>query len=298
VHTVTLGAYQIGKGEVTNKEYCNVLNWSLAQGYLKTSTGAPWAGTGNIYAGGDLQILLAYTSPNCNIQYSAGVFSSKTRMGLPGTTAYSTDTHPVVLVSWYGSVAFCNWLSQWQGLTPCYDMSAANWPLIAAAGGYRLPTEAEWERAAAWDGSKHWIYGFASDTLTGKNQCNYYDRNPHYVDPLGLTTLPFTSPDAWFNGVNVSPNGSVATINGVSPVGAYDMSGNALEWCHDWYEISYYSTGGPPWNNPTGPADGTAHAVRGGGWYDYMQYCRTAFRNGYSPASTGMSLGFRVAKSN
>ncbi len=215
VHSVTLGAYQIGKGEVTNKQYCDVLNWALAQGYLKTSGGAAWAGTGDIYAGGNLQIIVSITSTDCNIQYSGGVFSSKTRTGLPGTTSYSMDTHPVVQVSWYGSVAFCNWLSQMEGLTSCYDMTTGNWPLTTAPptpGGYRLPTEAEWERAAAWDGSKHWIYGFTSDTLTGKNRANYYDA-PSYVNPLGLTAYPYTSPDAWFDGVNVSPNGSVTTVN-------------------------------------------------------------------------------------
>jgi formylglycine-generating enzyme required for sulfatase activity len=273
-----------------------VLNWALAQGYLKTNAGAAWAGTGDIYAGGNLQIILFFTDSDCNIQYSGGVFSSKTRTGLPGSTSYSMDTHPVVMVSWYGSVAFCNWLSQMQGLTPCYDMATANWPLTVAPptpGGYRLPTEAEWERAAAWGGSKHWIYGFTSDTLTGKNRANYYDANPDRVNPLGLTEGPWTSPDAWFDGVHVSPNGNVTTVNSVSPVGCFDMSGNVWEWCHDWYLGTYYTSGRPPWSNPTGPATGTSRVLRGGSWLADFSFCRSADRISVTPDFTGGG-GFRI----
>ena len=302
-HSVSLGAYQIGKGEVTNKEYCDVLNWAKAQGYLYSdAAGTAWPGSGDIYAGGTATsryLIVFLTSADCNIQYSGGVFSSKTRVGLPGTTNYSMDTHPMVRVSWYGSVAFCNWLSQWQGLTLCYDMVTALWPLTVApptSGGYRLPTEAEWERAAAWDGAKHWIYGFTSDTLTGKDRANYYDAMPFNVNPLGLTTTPYTSPDAWFDGVHVSPNGSVTTVNSVSPVGCFDMTGNVWEWCHDWYLNTYYTNGGPPWTNPAGPATGSSRVVRGGSWQNGNDNCRSAARNDINPVNVDFYLGFRIVR--
>ena len=302
-HSVTLSAYMFGKYEVTNKEYCDVLNWAFAQGYLYSdASGTPWSGSGNIYAGETTTsryLAVSLTSTDCNIQYSGGAFTSKTRVGLPGTTSYAMDTHPMVRVSWYGSVAFCNWLSQWQGLTPCYDMATADWPLTVAppaSGGYRVPTEAEWERAAAWNGTKHWIYSFLSDTLTGKNQADYYDSNPNYVNPLGLTTTPYTAPVGWFNGVNVNPNGGVATLNSSSPVGAYDLSGNVWEWCHDWYLNTYYNGGSM--TNPTGPGTGSYRVYRGGGWSSNFYACRSARRSLSTPMTPDYLTGFRLARSN
>ncbi len=306
-HQVTLEAYQIGKYHVTNRQYCDILNWAFAQGFLKTTTGAVWAGTGDIYAGDNLQIILAYSHSDSNILYSGGVFSSKTKTGLPGTTTYSMDSHPVENVTWYGAVAFCNWLSQMQGMTPCYDMTTADWPLMVAPptpGGYRLPTEAEWERAAAWDGTKHWIYGFTGDTMAGRGHANYYieedepsgDVNPGNVNPLGLTSKPYTSPVGWFNGVNVSPNGSVHTLNGASPVGAYDMSGNVNDWCGDWY--AGYGSGAQ--TNPTGPAfnPGLGRVARGGSWNaSGLDYCRSASRYNYGPAYADDGIGLRLARS-
>ena len=293
-HTVTLSAYQIGKYEVTNRQMCDVLNWALGRGYLKNSNGDAYAG-GDVYASG--QRLLVVSSSYCDVAYSGGAFTWKSRTG-SGGTLYSMQNHPVTCVTWYGCVAFCNWLSEKEGRTPCYNLST--WALIIPyPNGYRLPTEAEWERAAAWDGSKHWIYSFVSDTLTGDNRCNYY--NGHYVNPLGLTGYPYTSPVGWFNGLNVSPNGNVQTVDSPSPspVGAYDMSGNVWEWCHDWYNSSYYSGGAM--TNPTGPGSGSYRVLRGGGWLDDFlfgfSFCRSAFRgNSFYPFYCYSDLGFRLSR--
>ena len=284
VHTVTLSAYEIGKFEVTNQQVADVFNWAHYNGRLTTVD----ATTATAYG----QELLDLDSMHCHIQYSGGIFSPETRTGLPGTTTYSMADHPVLDFSWHGAVAYCNWLSEIAGLTPVYDTST--WTANLANDGYRLPTEAQWERAAAWDGSKHWIYSFLSDTLTGKDRCNYSDNDPDYVNPLGLTEQPYTSPVGWFDGVNVSPNGSIPTVNSPSPVGCYDMSGNVWEWCHDRYDSAYYASS--PASDPEGPSSGSLRVLRGGAWNPSGFRCRSAIRIGVSPDMVGPSTGLRVAR--
>lgn len=280
-HSVTLSAYQIGKYEITNGLFCDVLNWANARGYLKNSSGSAYAGS-NVYTSGER--LLQISSSNCQISYSGGSFVSESRQG------YSMENHPVVDVSWYGSVAFCNWLSEKDGLSPCYNLST--WALATPyPNGYRLPTEAEWERAMAWDGS-HRIYGYSSDDRPIPNTVNCYVST--YVNPLGLTSSPYTTPVGWFNGMNVSPNGSVQTVNSLSPAGCYDMSGNVWEWCQDWYDSSYY--GSSPSSNPTGVSSGTDRVLRGGGWGSDFDDCRSACRSRNRPNGESGNRGFRLSR--
>lgn len=293
LHWVYVDGYSIGKYEITNQQYCDVLTWALDQGYLRDFAGDLWAGTGSIYATlGEPYILVNMDRVECNIQYIDGAFYPKSRTGLPGITSYSMGTHPMVTVSWYGAAAYCNWLSEIEGVTPCYDMTTENWDLVTVpptSGGYRLPTEAEWERAAAWDGVKHWIYGCSSDALDA-TRCNFY--LDALVNPLGLAVKPFTSPAGWFDGVNISPNGDVQTVDGASPSGVYDLSGNVWEWCQDWYDAY------PPdaQTNPTGPALGTERVLRGGSFEDLFDVCRAAKRDKRGPDKTPYMRGFRIAR--
>lgn len=294
VHTVILSAYEIGKYEVTKQQVCNVYNWATQQGLLEVvdQTGPVAAeayGVRLLEVGDSDQ---GSYGVSYGIDFTNGTFSPNSRPGLPVGTVYSMGRHPINLITWYGAVAFCNWLSQMEGLTPVYDTTT--WEANFANNGYHLPTEAQWERAAAWDGTKHWIYGFTSDTLAGKNRANYSDFSSlEYVNPLGLTAFDYTSPVGWFDGVNVSPNGNIATVNSVSPVGAYDMSGNVAEWCHDWYGKDYYSVS--PTLNPTGPASGSNRVTRNGNWYSYGFYSRSAYRGNVDP-TLGYNVGFRLAR--
>ncbi len=280
LHSVSLNSYRIGMFEVTNQQYAYVLNWALAQGYLENSTHNPYSGGSVYYLG---HMLIDTESPYCQISFPCETFVTEIR-----ENEFSMSEHPVVCVTWFGAVAFCNWLSTIHGLSQCYYLTESDWVLDNRdAGGYRLPTEAEWERAAAWDGSKHWIYGYTSDTLIDSAHCNANE--PEWINPLGLIAEPKTSPIGWFDGVNPS------TVNSISPLGCYDMSGNAWEWCHDWYDSNYYNIS--PSSNPLGPETGSVRALRGGSWNSNKGNCRTARRNSAAPATADKEYGFRIVQS-
>ncbi len=262
VHDVTLSAYEIGKYEVTNQEYADILNWALDTGRLTDTSG-------DISAYG--QVILEVTSSDCQINYSGGQFVVESRDGYRGV--YSMEDHPVVKVRWYGAVVYCNWLSEANGLQPCYNTST--WACDFSKSGYHLPTEAQWERAAAWDGSKHYRYGNGSDSIS------YSNVNYSYTNPLGLLSQPWTSPVGYYS-------------SAASPVGCYDMSGNVWEWCNDWYDSAYYASS--PSSDPTGPASGSYRLLRGGSWRNTALYCRSACRYADWPELTPYYIGFRVSR--
>jgi len=288
VHAVMLDAYHIGKYEVTNQEYADVLNWAHGRGYLTDSGGSAYTG-GLVWAYGQPIADTGTSSSDSQITYSGGAFGVYSREGHDGVM-YSMADHPMVEVSWYGAVCYCNWLSDSQGLQACYNTST--WVRYEPVrNGYRLPTEAEWERAAAWDGSRHWRYGMTSDTI------DFTRANYEYINPLGLTDDFYTSPVGWYNGVHPARLSLpvTLTVNATCPVGAYDMSGNVWEWCHDWYDASYYAGGAM--TNPLGPSIGTYCVLRGGSCEYNSGLLRSAYRSRVYPTGRGRTHGFRVAVS-
>ncbi len=277
-HTVMLSPYEIGKYEVTVSQFCKVVNWAYTRHYL--DTGYDLYVNRYLYArvGKDTVTVLGQ---NFQIDCVNNVF-------YPGyQDGRQLGSYPVYCVTWQGAVLFCNWLSEKEGLTPCYDLGT--WTLKSPCpNGYRLPTEAEWERAAAWDGTRHRVYGMIADAVPDSSRCNFARKNP-----MGATSDPFPSPVGWFNGSNTSPKGSVKTVDSPSPVGCYDMSGNADEWCYDWYGA--YDAAVQV--NPTGPATGSYRIQRGGSWSTPKESIRTAYRGQSWFNAPYSSQGFRLVRS-
>jgi formylglycine-generating enzyme len=175
------------------------------------------------------------------------------------------DTHPVNMVSWYDAVEYCNRLSERDGLEPCYSGSGDSIGCDFSAGGYRLPTEAEWEYAAR-GGQKAGSYNIypGSDNIEAVGW--YSDNAGGKSHPVGRK----------------QPN----------ELGIYDMSGNVLEWCWDRY--GDYPSGSV--TDPAGPSTGSNRVSRGGGWIVIARVCRTAGRNYSNQTGTFSGIGSRLVR--
>jgi formylglycine-generating enzyme required for sulfatase activity len=204
--------------------------------------------------------------------------------------------YPVVDVDWYDCVKWCNARSEMEGRTPAYYTTAAQTAVYRTGeldfangcvnwnGGYRLATEAEWEKAARGGLSGQ---RFPWGATISESQANYYAFPSWYSYDLG----PYSGYNTNFDTGHLytSPVGSFAP-NGY---GLYDMAGNVWQWCWDWYGT--YAGG----SDPRGPTSGTDRVLRGGGWDFYAIGCRTAYRDISFPNDYGYNgyggFGFRSA---
>lgn len=274
-HDVWLDAYEIGQHEVTNEAFATVYNWAISQGKVQ-ATEIDQSGIRK----GD-KVLLDLRTQQSMLRVEQGQLLMHPLAGQP------PEKFPVTFVSWYGAVAFCQWLSEWQGQPGCYDLE--RWECVTReSGGYRLPSEAEWERAAGWDPTRgaHLVHAFAAEPSA--LVMNFYDsERTIYANPARLGIMPFLNPAGWFDGIRAQ--------RAASPAGCEDMSGNLWEWCGDWYAAGYYAES--PTRNPVGPVSGTQRVERGGSWRSPAQHCRTAKRNYDVPTLATWDLGFRVARS-
>lgn len=296
VHAVNLDAFYMGRTEVTNQQYADALNWAYAQGNLITVAGGVVYkyNTGTSYPYCDTTTSSSYS----RITWNGSVF---------GVVSGKAD-HPMVGVSWYGSAAYCNWRSAMEGKPLCYDLST--WSCDFAKAGYRLPTEAEWEKAARGGAAGRRFPWSDADTIQHA-RANYYSFSSYAYDtsptrgyhPLwGVGAYPYTSPVGFFDGSLRYkadwgwPGGATSyqTADGANGYGLHDMAGNVWEWCNDWYGSSYY--GSSPYSNPRGPTSGSYRVFRGGSWDYVANLARCAGRyNGTPDYRYNYYLGFRLA---
>ncbi len=193
--------------------------------------------------------------------------------------------HPAVMLSWEDAVGYCNWLSDRDGLAPAYATVNGRLVLVSPpTTGYRLPTEAEWAWAARYNGGggpRRFPWG--QEMPPAPKSGNFADRSARSILANVLVTYedgyPVTAPTGRFP---------------PSPLGLYDLGGNAAEWVSDLYTV--YSTPSPEVAvDPTGPLEGQYHVIRGSGWrHASISELRFSYRD--FGDSGRLDVGFRLAR--
>ncbi len=266
-HEVTqTHSFRLGRQEVTNAEYRDALQWAYEHDLVYTTM----VGVFDILSCDEV---LDLDDEACQIVFGIEGFPE-------GEAGFSVkegmEDYPVIEVSWYGAVSYCDWRTQMLGLEPLYDHT--DWSCtFYGKKGFRLPTEAEWEYAARYGDGRKYPWGNQQPTCglvnffsPGGGYCAVANGTSH-ADKVGQLPL------------------------GNSSLGFSDMAGNVCEWTFDWADD--YPT--DPQTDPTGPPSDIRllHRIyRGGSWNSTSRDLQSAFRTYTAPDYTHNNIGFRILR--
>jgi formylglycine-generating enzyme required for sulfatase activity len=211
-------------------------------------------------------------------------FKPEHRSGLIGNHTLDLDNQPVVGVTWMDAALYCNWLSEQEGLPAAYEKKGET--LVAVnpmTKGYRLPTDAEWEWAARYEGGsklRRYPWGDALPVA---------QRSGNYADVTARLIVQDVIPDYDDGFAAAAPVGKFPA----NSLGLQDLGGNVAEWVHDYYTVSVDS--GQTLVDPAGPAEGKQHVIRGASWkHSGVTDLRLSARD-FGEGSRN-DVGFRVAR--
>jgi len=211
-------------------------------------------------------------------------FKPEHRSGIVGNHTLDLDNQPVVAVTWMEAALYCNWLSEQDGLPPAYEKKGET--LVAVnpmTKGYRLPSDAEWEWAARYEGgSKLRRYPWG-DSLP------VTPRSGNYADTTARLIVQDVIPDYDDGFAASAPVGKFPA----NALGLQDLGGNVAEWVHDYYTVT--ADTGQTLVDPLGPADGKQHVIRGASWkHSGVTDLRLSARDFGEGARN--DVGFRIAR--
>ncbi|MFK8058050.1 MAG: SUMF1/EgtB/PvdO family nonheme iron enzyme [Saprospiraceae bacterium] len=210
-------------------------------------------------------------------------FCTATNRDQPDDEGWGRGNRPVINVSWYDAVLYCNWLSTQQGLKKVYNLNGSSVDVDWEATGYRLPTEAEWEFAAKKGAVSSSIAFGDGSTIADPSRLNF-DASPGYNVPYAKTGR--------FRNKTVP----CASLNSPNSIGVFDLSGNVSEWCHDIYSYNFYANS--PIDNPVGISKGVRRVIRGGSYNDTAEKLSVFARDSAKATQRDRRVGFRIARGN